>query len=211
MKYVANDDRADWTSTWDLFPGDVAYVWHGGLKAALVQSNLEACGFDLRAQIIWRKPGFVISRGHYNYQHEPCLYAVRQGADSGWKGLPDPDPEVLEYQSREYHEAHALCSYAVRDGETAQWVGDYSQSTVWKIPHDKTADGGHATQKPLECMARPIRNHEGDIYEPFCGSGTTVVAAEQQARICYAIELLPECMGIILQRLKGMGLEPILE
>lgn len=213
LRYVENDDRSDWTQTWALFPGDVAYVWHGGLKARIVQGNLESCGFTLRAQIVWIKPGFMISRGHYSWQHEPCLYAVRQGADSGWQNRGEPDPEIAEAPPPppEYWFDHCLCSYAVRDGETAEWIGDRSQSTVWKIPHDKTADGGHATQKPLECMERPIRNHEGDVYEPFCGSGTTLIAAERQGRICHAVELLPACMGIILQRCKDFGMSPELE
>ena len=210
---VANDDRADWTRAWAHFPGDVAYVWHGGLKAGLVQRNLESCGLELRAQIVWMKPGFMISRGHYSWQHEPCLYAVRQGADSAWRNLGDPDPEIAEAPPPppEYWFDHCLCSYGIREGSTAEWIGDRNQSTVWKIAHDKTADGGHATQKPLECMERPIRNHEGDVYEPFCGSGTTLIAAERQGRICHAIELLPACLAIILQRCKDFGMEPALE
>jgi len=210
-KTTFEDVTTDWGVAWTHFPGNVIYCWHGGLKTVPVMASVEAVGFEVRAQIVWIKSAFAIARGHYSWQHEPCLYAVRQGADPAWKGMPDPDPEVLVAQSKEYHQAHDLCSYAVRDGETAEWIGDHSQSTVWKINHDTTADGGHATQKPLECMERPIRNHEGDVYEPFAGSGTTIVAAERQGRICYAIELLPACMGIILERLKGMGLEPRLD
>ena len=61
---VANDDRVDWTAAYELFPGRVAYVWHAGRYAATVAANLEAVGFEVRAQIIWRKPRFAISRGH---------------------------------------------------------------------------------------------------------------------------------------------------
>ena len=48
---VENDDRADWREAWALFPGKVAYVWHGALHAATVAESLEACGFAVRAQI----------------------------------------------------------------------------------------------------------------------------------------------------------------
>lgn len=72
MAKVANDDRADWTEAWKLFSGAVAYVWHGGLHAAEVQHSLETAGFDIRAQIIWAKDRFALSRGHYHWQHEPC-------------------------------------------------------------------------------------------------------------------------------------------
>lgn len=52
---VANDDRADWTEAWRLFPSDVAYVWHAGLHASVVQTSREQAGFHLRAQIIWAR------------------------------------------------------------------------------------------------------------------------------------------------------------
>jgi hypothetical protein len=74
---VANDDRADWRAAWALFPGDVAYVWHGALHAAKVAESLEATGFQIRTQIVWAKDRFVLSRGDYHWQHEPCWYAVR--------------------------------------------------------------------------------------------------------------------------------------
>ena len=83
---VRHDDRADWREAWALFTGDVAYVWHAGTKAAIVAASLESCEFEIRSQIIWAKPHFVISRGHYHVQHEPCWYAVRQGKASRWQG-----------------------------------------------------------------------------------------------------------------------------
>ncbi len=63
-----------------MFPGDVAYVWHGGLHAGVVEASLAAATFIVRAQIIWAKQHFVFSRGDYHWQHEPCWYAVRKGA-----------------------------------------------------------------------------------------------------------------------------------
>lgn len=60
-----NDDRADWREAWTLFPGDVAYVWHAGVHGRTVAESLEACGFAIRAQPIWVKSRFVLSRGHY--------------------------------------------------------------------------------------------------------------------------------------------------
>src|SRR5581483_9032107 len=83
---VANDDRADWTPALAQFPGDVAYVWHAGLFAGTVAASLERVDFDLRAQIIWCKQHFALSRGDYHWQHEPCWYAVRRGARGHWTG-----------------------------------------------------------------------------------------------------------------------------
>src|ERR1700719_3164750 len=70
---VENDDRADWSEAWVLFPGPVVYVWHAGIKAGIVQASLEACGFDTRAQIVWPKNIFAIGRVHYHCKHEPLL------------------------------------------------------------------------------------------------------------------------------------------
>jgi DNA modification methylase len=83
---VANDDRIDWSEAWALFPGAVAYVWHAGIHAAEVALGLQACGFQIRSQIIWVKQHFAISRGAYHWRHEPCWYAVRRGQTGHWCG-----------------------------------------------------------------------------------------------------------------------------
>ena len=160
---VSNDDRADWSSAWALSPASVVYCWHAGRHASTVQSSLEVAGFEVRNQVVWAKPRFAISRGHYNWQHEPCWYAVRKGA-------------------------------------TASWIGDHSQTTLWEVTLDKNVEGGHSTQKPVECMERAIRNHAGDVYEPFAGSGTTIIAAERQGRTCYAMEIEPKYAQVCIDR-----------
>ena len=164
---VLNDDRADWREAWALFPGDVAYVWHGALHASTVIESLEAAGFTIRSQIIWAKERLVLSRGDYHWQHEPCAYSVRKGG----KG---------------------------------HWAGDRKQTTLWRIPsRDQDADTIHGTQKPVECMRRPILNNSSPgqaVYEPFMGSGTTLIAAETAGRVCYGIELNPAYVDVAVER-----------
>jgi len=164
---VSNDDRVDWTEAYKLFPGRVAYVWHAGRFAAELAGNLRQAEFGVRAQIIWRKSRFAISRGHYHWQHEPCWYAVREGASS-------------------------------------KWCGDRTQSTVWDIASkDQDAETTHGTQKPVECMERPVRNHGGkqdDVYDPFLGSGTTLIAAQRLGRRCFAMELSPAYCDVATTR-----------
>jgi DNA modification methylase len=58
----------------------------------------------------------------------------------------------------------------------------------------------HGTQKPIECMERPIRNHAGDVYDPFLGSGTTLIAAQRQGRTCYGMEIDPHYCDVAVQR-----------
>ena len=99
-----------------------------------------------------------------------------------------------------YHWQHEPCWYAVRKGAGALWRGDRKQSTVWSIDKPQKSETGHSTQKPVECMERPIRNHEGDVYDPFVGSGTTLIAAERQNRACYAMEIEPRYVDIAVAR-----------
>jgi DNA modification methylase len=172
---VSNDDRADWSAAWKLFTGDVAYVWHAGNKAHTVAESLISCDLLIRAQIVWAKHQFVIGRGDYHPQHEPCWYAVRKG-------------------------------------RTGHYNGDRTQSTLWQIDKPKKSETGHSTQKPIECMERPIRNNSkaGDlVYEPFSGSGTTIIACERTGRKCRAIELNPAYVSVAIQRwADATGKEP---
>lgn len=117
----------------------------------------------------------------------------------------------------DYHWRHEPCAYSVRKGKKSKWCGDRSQSTVWEISNrlEATDKTDHGTQKPVECMARPIRNHGGpedSVYEPFSGSGSCLVAAQEIGRTCYAIELHPPYVDVALTRLRNrFGFEPILE
>lgn len=99
-----------------------------------------------------------------------------------------------------YHFQHEAAWYAVRRHATAKWWGGCKQSTVWDIARE---DHQHPTVKPVECMARPIRNHGGaedDVYDPFLGSGTTLIAAEQLGRKCYGLEISPQYCDVIVKR-----------
>ena len=79
-----------------------------------------------------------------------------------------------------YHWRHESCWYAVKKGAQAHWKGDRKASTLWEIDNPRKSETGHSAQKPVECMQRAIHNHQGDVYDPFVGSGTTVIAGEQE-------------------------------
>lgn len=101
-----------------------------------------------------------------------------------------------------YHWQHEPCWYAVKSGRTGHWSGDRSQTTLWAIDHLKS-ETGHSTQKPVECMKRPIENNSSPgqaVYEPFSGSGTTIIAAEMTGRACHAIELNPAYVDVAVLR-----------
>ena len=171
---VKNDDVADWSQVYALSPAKVAYVWHAGIFAAIVAEGLTKSGYQIRSQIIWNKQHFVFGRGSYHWKHEPCWFSVKKGS----KG---------------------------------NWAGDRKQTTVWDIQNKNPMGGkkedsntAHGTQKPVECMARPIANHDGDVYDPFLGSGTTMVAAHQLNRKCYGMEIDPKYCQVIIDRMKKL-------
>ena len=93
----------------------------------------------------------------------------------------------------DYHWQHEPCWYAVR--KKGYWAGDRKQTTLWTIPTGgQDAETKHATQKPVECMRRPMLNNSSPgqaIYEPFLGSGTTLIAAQSCGRVCFGIEIDP--------------------
>jgi DNA modification methylase len=102
-----------------------------------------------------------------------------------------------------YHYQHEVCWYGVRRNKTAHYNGDRSQSTVWNIKARDDEGHGHSTQKPVECMRRPIENNSSPgqaVYEPFSGSGTTIIAAEMTGRACHAIELNPAYVDVAIKR-----------
>lgn len=102
-----------------------------------------------------------------------------------------------------YHSQHEPCWYVVRSSGTGHWNGDRKQTTLWNIDKPQRSETGHSTQKPVECMKRPIENNSSPgqaVYEPFSGSGTTIIACEQAGRICYAIELNPAYVDVAVER-----------
>jgi DNA modification methylase len=102
-----------------------------------------------------------------------------------------------------YHHQHEPCWYAVRKGGTGHWAGDRKQTTLWKIDKPQKSETGHSTQKPVECMKRPIENNSlpgQAVYEPFSGSGTTIIAGEMTGRSIHAIELNPAYVDVAVKR-----------
>ena len=168
---VQNDNIVDWAEAYQLFTGNIVYIWHADKFTDIIAKNIKDCDFEIVTQIIWAKQHFCISRGDYHYQHEPCWYAVRKKCKHNWQGARD-------------------------------------QSTLWEISNSKVSQEcdektEHSTQKPIECMLRPILNNskKGDyVYDPFGGSGTTLIAAEKSGRTCLMMEIDPRYIDLIIKR-----------
>ena len=182
---ISGDTRSDWSEAFALVPSlQVGYVWHASVYTREVLDGLLRIGFLYPQQLIWNKGRTVLTRTHYWYQHEPAWYVRKKNAP--WFGK----------------------------------AGD--NSTVWDSPSPKFIMGGskeqgdekqnHPTQKPAELMRRPILNHTkrgGTVYDPFLGSGTTLIAAEVTGRVCYGVELDPKYADVICQRFINYTGKPV--
>jgi DNA modification methylase len=171
---ISGDTRADWSEAFELLPSlQVAYCWHASRFTREVLNGLERIGFLYPQQIIWNKGRVVLTRTLYWFQHEPCWFVRKKNAP--WYGKPGSE-----------------------------------NSTIWDSPSPKFIMGGsdeekfdHPTQKPMELMRRPILNHTlpgESCYDPFLGSGTTLIAAEQTGRGCFGVELDQKYVDVIIRR-----------
>jgi DNA modification methylase len=175
---IEGDTKADWSDAFELVPSlEYGYIWHASRHQLEVETGLRRIGWEVAQQIIWVKPVLILSRQHYHWRHEPCLYARRAE-----RGSPVP------------------------------WYGSRDQSTVWEIASPKQVMAAHEpeddkvnhpTQKPVLLYSTPLTNHmqRGEcFYEPFCGSGTALIAAEMNGRRCLAMEIDPIFIDVAVQR-----------
>ena len=175
---ISGDTRADWSEAFELVPSlDTAYVWHASACSIEVGAGLRRIGFELKQQIIWRKPHFVLSRQHYHWMHEPAWYARRPGAD---RFIGSRDQSTI-------WDAASPKMLMTGGGEE-------------KFDHPTQKPVALFT-RPIENHLAP-----GElVYEPFGGSGTTLAAAELTHTRCRAVELDPKYVDVIVARWERMS------
>jgi DNA modification methylase len=117
-----------------------------------------------------------------------------------------------------WHFRHEPCVMGWRKGSQPPHDGRHEHDSVWEVPYDEgrlRASGEHPTQKPVELFVRPMKKHTrpGDLcFEPFSGSGSQLIAAEQLARRCYAIEVQPAFVDVAVRRFEeATGTEAVLD
>ena len=162
-------------------PNAAWYCWHASPRQAMVEDVWAQHKAFVHQQIIWVKNRPVMVRMQYLWQHEPCFF--------GWRRGHKP-PRVSKSWERTVWEI----PLEEQDLHT----------TVWRL---KTLSGKdrpeHATPKPLECFGIPMRQHVrrgGLCYEPFCGSGSQIIAGEKNGRRVYALEIEPAYVDVAVKR-----------
>ena len=159
------------------------YCWHASRRQMMLESVWNEAGAFVHEQIIWVKTRPVLTYSLYLWQHEPCLF--------GW--IRGEKPKTFR-------------------AEVGKRAGEFP-TTIWAIPSSEVETDAHPTSKPCKLFALPMEMHteRGDIcYEPFSGSGSQLVAAQQLGRRCYAIEKSPPFVAVALERMAVLRLKPAL-
>jgi len=110
----------------------------------------------------------------------------------------------------DYHHRYEPILYGWLPGAAHYFANDRSQDDVFEVDKPHSSDL-HPTTKPVQLIARMVRNssQEGElVYDPFCGSGSTLLAAHQLRRVAYGVEIDPSYVAVTLERLSTLGLTP---
>ncbi|MFJ4966097.1 DNA methyltransferase [Streptomyces sp. NPDC088729] len=157
-----------------LKPGAPVYVAHADTARIVFETAMLEAGWHVRQNLIWAKDTMVLGRSDYHYRHEPILYGFTDApAGSGRLG---------------------------RGGD--RWFGDNAQTTVFDVPKP-SRNTEHPTSKPVDLIVPALHNScpaEGLVYEPFAGSGSTLIAAEATGRSARVVELDPRYADVIVRR-----------
>jgi DNA modification methylase len=154
------------------------YCWHASARQAMLERVWKEHGVLLHQQIFWNKNRGVLTRSWYLWKHEPCFFGWIEG-NKPTRIANDVPPTVWD-----------------ADVPSSQQVGEVQV---------------HPTSKPTVLFEIPMLQHVepgGLCYEPFSGSGSQHVAGEKLGRIVFGLEKEPAYVAGILERLKGLGLEP---
>ena len=152
--------------------GDARFYFCGGEgNLGLYDKLFDRFLNQLPRHLIWVKNGFVMKPNNYHNQYEIIYFG-----------------------------------YKPKGGGLSHWFGGRTEdeaSDIWKIKRDPSSSYLHPTQKPVELSERAIKNsspQSGLLYEPFLGSGSTLIACEKTGRKCYGMEIDPHYCDVIVKR-----------
>lgn len=182
-----------------LKPGGSFYVWYGDSNDIEFRMALKRAGLEIKQTINWVKNAFTLGRQDYQWQHEPCIYGWKPGAahyfidDRTWSTTFTDDFNISKMNAKEVKEILTKI---------------YEEVQTSVLRYDKpTKSAEHPTMKPVKLIARLMQNSSNpdeSILDPFGGSGTTLIVAEQMNRTCFMSELDPKYVDVIINRWEEM-------
>lgn len=193
------DDAAQGPAFFDAFitnalahaitPTAAWYCWHASRRQAMLEAAWERAGAFVHQQIVWVKTRATFGRSVYMWRHEPCFFGWQRGQKPLVRRAPmaEGNPTTV-WRPR-------------RKGELP--MDELTPSSAWLIPSTAIETVEHPTSKPVLVFVIPLLMHSqrGDVcYEPFSGSGSQIIAAEQTGRRCFALELEPKYVQLAIDR-----------
>jgi DNA modification methylase len=196
-----------------LKPGGGIYVFHADTEGINFRTQFKEAGFKLAQCLIWIKNQLVLGRQDYQWKHEPILYGWKPGAAHYWDGgrkqttvIQDSPQVVVKEIKEDAIEIHFDTGFHTVVLKVPNYEvlsnGDDTDKTIWFFDKPLKNDQ-HPTMKPVGILARAIKNSSKTgqvVLDPFGGSGSTLIAAEQTGRISYLCELDPEYVDVIVKR-----------
>lgn len=186
-----------------LKPGGSFYIWHADSERLNFSQALKRTGWLEKQTLIWAKDTFVLGRQDYQWQHEPCLYGWKPG--SGHYFISDFSQSTILENSLETKSKQELIAL-IKSYQAKQ------PTSILRV-NRPTRNEDHPTMKPIALLERLIRSSskQGEnILDSFAGSGSTLLACERLGRTCYALELDPKYVTVILKRFEeATGIKPI--
>lgn len=140
----------------------------------------------------------------------PTIDAALRAVDLHWSATIIWVKDLFVLGRSKYHRRYEPIWYGWPDVGNSSFDGGRDLDDVWEIARPRTSDE-HPTMKPIELVARAIRNSSGPgniVCDPFVGSGTTMAAAQALGRICYGMDIEPKYVAVVLERLSELGLTP---
>jgi len=175
--------------------GGVVYVFHSTKESVNFIKAMTNAGFKYSQNLVWLKNHFTLGRQDYQWIHEPILYGWKEGI--GHYFIDDRTLSSVIDTGRENYKKMSKAELV----DLLDKIFELPKSVIEDNKPTRNAD--HPTMKPITLCAKLIYNssHEGDtVYEPFGGSGSTLIAADQLNRKCCAIELEPKYCDVIVRR-----------
>lgn len=188
-----------------------------GLQFHEFAKAIIAAGMDWKQTLVWAKNNIVLGRSDYQPKHEVFFYG-NFGKGRKWNGgrkrtsvIEEQKKDIVFLNDREIQISIGEEIYVVQGDNLEIFQTEPDVIHVEKPQKNEL----HPTMKPLKLMRRMIRNstdQDDIIYDPFCGSGSTLLACENEKRRCFAGELLPKYAAVTLQRwVDATGKVPILK
>lgn len=171
-------------------PGAAYYCWYASTSQKSFQTALERSGMPPHQILIWVKSSLVLGRQDYQWRHEPCFYGWKEGAGHYFidartlTTVMDPTEDMTKEQ-------------------LLQIVKDLTSITTTIYEDKPVRSEAHPTMKPLGLFKKLIRNSSRkreNVLDIFCGSGTTILAAEEMGRRAFGMELDPHFCDVIIER-----------